>query len=99
MPMGSIQRNVRSLFDNIPTENKDIPADAKRDLKIALITLKYTQSNSVCYVKDGAAVFILAASPGYCDLYYKEVTIEIIDGTSRLVKIYGKYHIIYFFYL
>ncbi len=46
-----------------------------------------------------AAVFILAASPGYCDLYYKEVTLEIIDGTARLVKIYGKYHIIYFFYL
>ncbi len=47
-----------SLFDNIPTDNKDIPADAKRDLKIALITLKYTQSNSVCYVKDGQAIGI-----------------------------------------
>ena len=47
-----------SLFENIPTDNKDIPADAKRDLKIALITLKYTQSNSVCYVKDGQAIGI-----------------------------------------
>ena len=44
-----------SLFTNVVTENKEIPEDAKRDLKIALITLKYTQSNSVCYVKDGQA--------------------------------------------
>jgi AICAR transformylase/IMP cyclohydrolase PurH len=47
-----------NLFENIPTDNKNIPADAKRDLKIALITLKYTQSNSVCYVKDGQAIGI-----------------------------------------
>lgn len=46
------------LFANIPTDNKNIPVDAKRDLKIALITLKYTQSNSVCYVKDGQAIGI-----------------------------------------
>ena len=44
------------LFKNIPTKNKDIPADAQRDLLIALITLKYTQSNSVCYVKDGMTI-------------------------------------------
>ncbi|MBR0413662.1 MAG: phosphoribosylaminoimidazolecarboxamide formyltransferase [Clostridia bacterium] len=43
-------------FTHIVTENKDIPAAAKRDLAIALITLKYTQSNSVCYVKDGQAI-------------------------------------------
>ncbi len=47
-----------SLFANIPTANKDFPADAKRDLIISLITLKYTQSNSVCYVKDGQAIGI-----------------------------------------
>ena len=47
-----------SLFENIPTANKDFTAEAKRDLKIALITLKYTQSNSVCYVKDGQAIGI-----------------------------------------
>ena len=47
-----------SLFDNIPTVNKDFPDYARRDLKIALITLKYTQSNSVCYVKDGQAIGI-----------------------------------------
>ena len=47
-----------TLFDNIPTDNKNLSAEAKRDLKIALITLKYTQSNSVCYVKDGQAIGI-----------------------------------------
>lgn len=46
------------LFDNMPTENKNLPEAAKRDLRIALITLKYTQSNSVCYVKDGQAIGI-----------------------------------------
>ena len=46
------------LFSNIPTANKQLPEEAKRDLKIALITLKYTQSNSVCYVKDGQAIGI-----------------------------------------
>ena len=47
-----------ALFANIPTQNKDFPEDARRDLIIALITLKYTQSNSVCYVKDGQAIGI-----------------------------------------
>ncbi len=46
------------LFVNIPTQNKTFTEEAKRDLKIALITLKYTQSNSVCYVKDGQAIGI-----------------------------------------
>ena len=45
-----------ALFQNIPTANKEIPDAARRDLMIALITLKYTQSNSVCYVKDGQAI-------------------------------------------
>ncbi len=44
------------LFQNMITENKNLPEEAKRDLLIALITLKYTQSNSVCYVKDGQAI-------------------------------------------
>ncbi len=47
-----------ALFENIPTQNKTFTEDAKRDLIIALITLKYTQSNSVCYVKDGQAIGI-----------------------------------------
>ena len=47
-----------SLFKEFPTKNKTLTADAKRDLLIALITLKYTQSNSVCYAKDGQAIGI-----------------------------------------
>lgn len=46
------------LLENIVTNNKNIPEDKKRDLLISLITLKYTQSNSVCYVKDGQAIGI-----------------------------------------
>ena len=45
-----------SLLGNIVTQNKDLPASAKIDLVVALITLKYTQSNSVCYVKNGQAI-------------------------------------------
>ncbi len=48
----------RDLLSNIVTENQDIPADKMDDLLISLITLKYTQSNSVCYVKDGQAIGI-----------------------------------------
>ena len=47
-----------ALFENIPTQNKTFTDEAKRNLIIALITLKYTQSNSVCYVKDGQAIGI-----------------------------------------
>ena len=47
-----------ALFENIPTQNKTFTDEAHRDLIIALITLKYTQSNSVCYVKDGQAIGI-----------------------------------------
>ena len=46
------------LFDNIPTQNKTFTPEARRDLVIALITLKYTQSNSVCYAADGQAIGI-----------------------------------------
>ena len=46
------------FLGKLVTENKDVPEDAKRDLIIALITLKYTQSNSVCYVKGGQAIGI-----------------------------------------
>jgi phosphoribosylaminoimidazolecarboxamide formyltransferase/IMP cyclohydrolase/phosphoribosylaminoimidazolecarboxamide formyltransferase len=45
-----------ALLDNVVTKNKSIPDAAKRDLLVALITLKYTQSNSVCYVKDGRTI-------------------------------------------
>lgn len=47
-----------AFFDNIVTKTKDLPKQAKIDLAIAMITLKYTQSNSVCYVKDGQAIGI-----------------------------------------
>ena len=47
-----------AMLQNIVTENKEIPDSAKRDLLISLITLKYTQSNSVCYVKGGQAIGI-----------------------------------------
>ncbi len=47
-----------TLLQNLPTKNKTLPDSAKRDLLISLITLKYTQSNSVCYVKDGQAIGI-----------------------------------------
>ena len=56
------RNNIRlddvKLFENIPTRNKHFTPDALRNLIIALITLKYTQSNSVCYVKDGQAIGI-----------------------------------------
>ena len=45
-----------SLLENVVTENKTLPAEAKRDLLISLITLKYTQSNSVCYVVGGQTI-------------------------------------------
>ena len=53
-----IDLSADSLFENVPTQAKNFPEAARRDLMIALITLKYTQSNSVCYVKDGQAIGI-----------------------------------------
>ncbi len=47
-----------ALLENTDTENKELPEDAKRDLVVALIVLKYTQSNSVCYAKGGQAIGI-----------------------------------------
>mgnify|MGYP000681778577 FL=1 len=47
---------TEELLQNRPTKNKEIPENARRDLLIAMITLKYTQSNSVCYVKDGQTI-------------------------------------------
>ena len=47
---------TEDLLGNLVTQNKDLPESAKRDMLVALITLKYTQSNSVCYVKDGQAI-------------------------------------------
>lgn len=56
---GRNELNINAdFFSNIVTENKELPESAKIDLTIAMITLKYTQSNSVCYVKNGAAIGI-----------------------------------------
>ena len=52
------------LLSNVVTDNKEIPAESLMDLKIALITLKYTQSNSVCYVKGGQAIGIRSCPQG-----------------------------------
>lgn len=54
----NLQITRELLEQEIPTQNKEIPENAKIDLLIALITLKYTQSNSVCYAKDGQAIGI-----------------------------------------
>ena len=53
-----VKLDAPALFGNVPTKNKTFTEAAKRDLIISLITLKYTQSNSVCYVKDGQAIGI-----------------------------------------
>lgn len=54
------------LLSNIVTENKEIPEEALIDMKISLIVLKYTQSNSVCFVKDGQAIGIEQGSSHVC---------------------------------
>ena len=86
------------LFGNIPTQNKTFTPEAKRDLIIALITLKYTQSNSVCYVKDGQAIGIGAGQQSriHCtrlagnkaDIWWlrqhpKVMNLPFIDGIRR----------------
>ena len=58
------------MLTNIVTDNKEIPEDKKTDLVISLITLKYTQSNSVCYVKDGQAIGIGAGQQSRICLLY-----------------------------
>ena len=86
------------LLSNVVTENKEIPEAAKRDLKIALITLKYTQSNSVCFVKDGQAIGVGAGQQSrvHCtrlagqkaDNWFlrqspKVLSLQFVDGIRR----------------
>ena len=86
------------LLDNIVTDNKNIPDDKKTDLLISLITLKYTQSNSVCYVKDGQAIGIGAGQQSriHCtrlagnkaDIWWlrqhpKVMGLKFVDGIRR----------------
>lgn len=87
-----------ALLSDIPTKNKQIPEEAKRDLILSLITLKYTQSNSVCYAKDGQAIGIGAGQQSriHCtrlagekaDRWYlrhapKVLSLPFIEGISR----------------
>ena len=87
-----------SLFENIPTLAKDFTPEARRDLLIALITLKYTQSNSVCYAKDGQAIGIGAGQQSriHCtrlagskaDIWWlrqhpKVMNLPFVDGIRR----------------
>lgn len=86
------------LFTELPTKNKKLPATAKRDMLVAMITLKYTQSNSVCYVKDGQAIGIGAGQQSRvhctrlagnkCDTWYlrqheKVLTLPFKEGMRR----------------
>ena len=86
------------LLADVVTNNKDIPDSAKRDLLISLITLKYTQSNSVCYVKDGQAIGIGAGQQSriHCtrlagnkaDIWWlrqspKVLNLQFVDGIRR----------------
>ncbi|MCQ2400488.1 MAG: phosphoribosylaminoimidazolecarboxamide formyltransferase [Lachnospiraceae bacterium] len=88
----------RELLSNIVTENKELPEDAVNDLIISLITLKYTQSNSVCYVKDGQAIGVGAGQQSriHCtrlagqkaDNWYmrsnpKVLSLQFVDGIKR----------------
>ncbi|MCD7853174.1 MAG: phosphoribosylaminoimidazolecarboxamide formyltransferase [Oscillospiraceae bacterium] len=87
-----------ALLERIVTENRDLPDAAKRDMIVALITLKYTQSNSVCYVKDGQAIGVGAGQQSriHCtrlagnkaDTWYlrqhpKVLGLQFIDGIRR----------------
>ena len=86
------------LLSEVVTDNKTLTEDEKRDLKIALITLKYTQSNSVCYVKDGQAIGIGAGQQSriHCtrlagnkaDIWWlrqapQVLNLEFVDGIKR----------------
>ena len=87
-----------ALLANIVTKNKELPKQAAMDMKIALITLKYTQSNSVCYVKDGQAIGIGAGQQSrvHCtrlagqkaDNWYlrqapQVLSLQFVDGIKR----------------
>ena len=87
-----------TLLENIVTENKNLPEEAKRDMIVSLITLKYTQSNSVCYAKDGQTIGVGAGQQsrihctrlagGKADNWYlrrhpKVLALPFVDGIRR----------------
>ena len=88
----------KGMLTNIVSENKDLPENAKIDMIVALITLKYTQSNSVCYVKDGQAIGVGAgqqsrihctrlagqkADNWYLRQHPKVLALQFVDDTRR----------------
>ena len=88
----------KSLLNELPTQNKTLPEAAKNDLVLALITLKYTQSNSVCYVKDGQTIGVGAGQQSriHCtrlagnkaDIWWlrqhpKVLALDFVDGIRR----------------
>ncbi len=94
----NVKLNDPALFANIPTKSKQFTDEAKRDLIISLITLKYTQSNSVCYVKEGQAIGIGAGQQSriHCtrlagnkaDIWWlrqhpKVMNLPFVDGIRR----------------
>lgn len=89
---------TEELLNNIVTKNKDLPQNAKHDMILALITLKYTQSNSVCYVKDGQAIGVGAgqqsrihctrlagqkADGWFLRQHPKVLSLQFVDGIRR----------------
>ena len=64
-----------------------------------LVKIEYKKSFSAILVFVGAVVFFIAASPGYLDIYYKEVNLITVNGVSALDKVYGPLHVVYLFYL
>ena len=91
----------REMLNDVVTENKQLPAEALRDLIVALITLKYTQSNSVCFAKDGQAIGVGAGqqsrihctrlAAGKADLWHlrqheKVLALPFLEGIGRPVR-------------
>lgn len=66
---------------------------------LELVKIRYKTWFPAVLLFVGAVVFLIAASPGYLDIYYKEVSLITVDGVSALDKVYGPLHIVYLFYL
>ena len=80
-----------ALISNIVTENKELTEEAKRDMKVSLIILKYTQSNSVCFVKDGQAIGVGDSSPVY--IVHALQARKQITGTSVSARRYWSFRL------
>ena len=101
---------TEEAFSNIVTRNRNLTADAKRDLIVALITLKYTQSNSVAYAKDGQTIGVGAGQQsrihctrlagGKADLWQttslSSILSEILFKTLRFPKLFERFFNFYY---